>query len=100
VFRYGVQTGIARAFSAVPAHAAFAILMGYFMGKARFSKNKVFLNLTGLLFATLFHGTYDFFLFINFIPGISIGGFISLLIGVFLSKKAIKRHQNSSSFIV
>ena len=100
VFQHGVSTGIVRAFTAVPAHATFAILMGYFMGKAKFSKNKILLNLTGLFFATLFHGAYDFFLFINFIPGISIGAFISLAIGILLSRKAIKNHQNSSVFKV
>lgn len=98
VFQYGFATGVTRAFTAVPAHATFGILMGYFMGKAKFSKNKVILNLTGLLLATLFHGAYDFFLFINFIPGISIGAFISLIIGIVLSKKAIKRHQQNSIF--
>lgn len=68
------------------------------MGKAKFSKNRISLNLLGLLLATLFHGAYDFFLFINFIPGISIGAFVSLIIGLVLSKKAIKKHQNRSSF--
>jgi len=100
VYQYGVSTGIVRAFTAVPAHATFAILMGYFMGKAKFSKNRILLNFTGLFFATLFHGAYDFFLFINFIPGISIGAFISLIIGIILSKKAIKKHQQSSIFRV
>tara|TARA_R110002049_G_scaffold4842_2_gene34181 strand:+ start:7909 stop:8580 length:672 start_codon:yes stop_codon:yes gene_type:complete len=97
-FQYGAGTGLIRAFTAVPAHATFGILMGYFMGKAKFSNNRVKLNLLGLLFATLFHGAYDFFLFINFIPGISIGAFVSLIIGIVLSRKAIKRHQNSSIF--
>ncbi len=98
VFQYGVATGITRAFTAVPAHATFAILMGYFMGKAKFSKNKMRLNFTGLLFATLFHGAYDFFLFINYIPGISTGAFVSLIVGIVLANKAIKRHQNDSTF--
>lgn len=99
-FQYGFAVGFTRAFTAVPAHATFGIIMGYFMGKAKFSNNRIKLNLLGLLFATLFHGSYDFFLFINFIPGIYIGAFVSLLIGVILSKKAISRHQNSSSFKV
>lgn len=99
-FQHGSSTGILRAFTAVPAHATFGILMGYFMGKAKFSKNKIKLNIAGLLLATLFHGFYDFFLFINFIPGISIGAFVSLIIGIVLSRKAIKRHQNSSVFKV
>ena len=98
VFQYGITTGITRAFTAVPAHATFGILMGYFMGKAKFSKNRIQLNLIGLLLATLFHGAYDFFLFIDFIPGISIGAFVSLVIGVVLSRKAIQKHQLSSQF--
>lgn len=98
VFQYGVSTGIIRAFTAVPAHATFAILMGYFMGLAKFSKNRQLLNITGLLVATFFHGAYDFFLFINFIPGIALGAFVSLFVGIILSKKAIKIHQRNSHF--
>lgn len=98
VFQYGISTGITRAFTAVPAHATFAILMGYFMGKAKFSKNRIVLNLMGLFFATLFHGAYDFFLFINFIPGTWTGAIVSLVLAIFLSRKAIKKHQNSSNF--
>ncbi|TVZ57023.1 RsiW-degrading membrane proteinase PrsW (M82 family) [Lutibacter sp. Hel_I_33_5] len=97
-FQYGAGTGIVRAFTAVPAHATFAILMGYFMGKAKFSPNKTQLNLFGLLAATLFHGAYDFFLFIDFVPGTFVGAILSLFVGIFLSKKAMKRHQNSSQF--
>lgn len=98
VFEHGAATGILRAFTAVPAHATFGILMGYFMGLAKFSKNKQLLNFTGLVVATFFHGSYDFFLFINFIPGIAIGAFVSLIIGIILSKKAIKIHQKNSHF--
>jgi len=98
VYQFGFETGVTRAFTAVPAHATFAILMGYFMGKAKFSKNRILLNLSGLLIATFFHGAYDFFFFINFIPGISIGAFISLIIGLVLSNRAIKMHQNNSKF--
>lgn len=100
VFQYGVSTGVLRAFSAVPAHATFGILMGYFMGKAKFSKQRIFHNFSGLFMATLFHGAYDFFLFLNFIPGIAIGAIISLVIGLILSRKAIKKHQESSFFKV
>ncbi len=100
VYQYGIATGITRAFTAVPAHATFAILMGYFMGKAKFSKNKIQFNLLGLLVATIFHGAYDFFLFINFIPGTLIGAILSLVIGIILSNKAIKKHQENSNFKV
>ncbi|MCH3880802.1 MULTISPECIES: PrsW family intramembrane metalloprotease [Tenacibaculum] len=93
-FQHGAATGVLRAFTAVPAHGTFAILMGYFMGKAKFSTNKTKLNFIGLLIATLFHGAYDFFLFIDFVPGIATGAFISLAIGIFLSNKAIKKHSS------
>lgn len=98
VLEGGYQTALVRAFTAVPAHATFGILMGFFMGKAKFSKNRFILNLIGLVLAVVFHGAYDFFLFINFIPGISIGAFISLAVGIVLSKKAIKLHQENSNF--
>jgi len=98
VLQGGMDVALVRAFSAVPAHATFGIIMGFFMGKAKFSKNRIMWNFTGLMSAILFHGAYDFFLFINFIPGISIGAFISLIIGIILSKKAIKLHQDISHF--
>ncbi len=98
VMQSGFTTAVLRAFTAVPAHATFGILMGYFMGKAKFSKNRVVLNLSGLLLAVVFHGFYDFFLFINFIPGIWVGAFVSLFIGILLARKAIKKHQDDSHF--
>tara|TARA_R110002049_G_scaffold120307_2_gene274720 strand:- start:671 stop:1345 length:675 start_codon:yes stop_codon:yes gene_type:complete len=98
VLEGGYTTALLRAFTAVPAHATFGILMGYYMGKAKFLNNKIMLNISGLLLAILFHGAYDFFLFIDFIPGIWVGAFVSLFIGIVLSRKAIKRHQNNSTF--
>lgn len=98
VLEGGLTVALLRAFTAVPAHATFGILMGYFMGKAKFSKNRYLLNLPGLFLAVLFHGLYDFFLFIYFVPGIWIGAFVSLFIGILLSRKAIKRHQENSNF--
>lgn len=100
VIEGGYATALARAFTAVPAHATFGILMGYYMGKAKFSNNRVGLNLFGLFLAILFHGAYDFFLFIDFIPGIWVGAFVSLIIGIILSRTAIKKHQKISRFKV
>jgi RsiW-degrading membrane proteinase PrsW (M82 family) len=94
----GFEVALLRAFTAVPAHASFAILMGYYMGMAKFSNKRMKLNLIGLGLAVLFHGAYDFFLFINFIPGLSIGAFVSLILGLLLSRKAIKIHQDNSHF--
>ena len=98
VLEGGLETAIIRSFTAVPAHATFGVLMGYYMGKAKFSASRIQYNLIGIALAVLFHGAYDFFLFINFIPGISIGAFISLIIAIVLSKKAIRKHQERSLF--
>ena len=98
VLQGGIETALLRAFTAVPAHATFAIIMGFFMGKAKFSKNRRRLNLLGLLLAVIFHGTYDFFLFLEFIPGIWVGAFISLFLGILLSRKAINTHSKNSRF--
>lgn len=98
VFEGGLSTAILRALTAVPAHATFGILMGYFMGKAKFTNQRAKWNLVGLLTAIVFHGIYDFFLFINFIPGISMFAFVSLALAIWLSKKAIKQHQANSNF--
>jgi protease PrsW len=100
VFQFGFTTGIVRMFTAVPAHATFAILMGYFLGKAKFTHRKeIAYSFTALLVATAFHGAYDYFLFISFIPGLWLGALISLIIALILSRKAIRLHQQSSPFI-
>lgn len=98
VFQGGYETAVLRAFTAVPAHATFGILMGYYVGKAKFGKNRILLNLTGLFLAAAFHGAYDFFLFIDFIEGIWVGAFISLFIGILLARRAIRQHQRDSHF--
>lgn len=98
VFQGGLQVALIRAFTAVPAHATFGIIMGYFMGKAKFNGMRIADNLIGLSLAVLLHGMYDFFLFIEFIPGIWVGAFISLIIAILLARKAIKIHQKNSYF--
>jgi protease PrsW len=101
VFQFGFATGILRLFTAVPAHAAFGILMGYFLGRAKFTHRKnLQLSIAALLTPTLFHGLYDYFWFISYVPGIWTGAIVSLMVSLFLSKKAIRLHQQASPFIV
>ena len=100
VYQYGFTTGILRMFTAVPAHATFAIIMGYFLGKAKFTHRKVFyFTIVSLLTAAALHGTYDYLLFISHIPGLWIGAAISLAIVMVLSRKAIRLHDQSSPFL-
>ena len=100
VFQYGAPTGFIRIFTAVPAHATFAVLMGYFLGKAKFTHRKeLYYSFLALLIPTAFHGAYDYFWFIAYVPGIWIGAILSLIVALILSSKAIKLHQQSSPFI-
>jgi len=103
VFHYGLPTGVLRMFTAVPAHATFGVLMGYFIGKAKFSPaNGLFLSFFALLTATVFHGSYDYFWFISgssHWAGIGLGAIASLFAGFVLSRKAIRLHQQASPFI-
>jgi protease PrsW len=95
----GVETAILRMFTAVPAHASFGVLMGYFLGKAKFEHKKAHYAIYALGVATLFHGAYDYFWFISYVPGIWIGAIISLTVGLFLSQRAMRIHQDASPFI-
>lgn len=104
VFQYGFETGIWRMFTAVPAHATFAVLMGFFLGKAKFARTKRFLYMViALLAATFFHGSYDYFWFIAQVngiwAGIWLGAIVSLVTGLILSRRAIRIHQQASPFI-
>lgn len=106
VYEYGITTGVIRMFLAVPAHATFAIIMGYFMGKARFSIGREkYLLTAGLFWSVIFHGSYDFFLFLKdseqskgeFSLLMLLGAVVSLGTGIILSKKAISAHLQHSA---
>ena len=94
----GISVAILRIFSAVPAHASFGVLMGYFVGLSKFRKHHVPYLIIGLSIATIFHGVYDFFLSIRSIELIAIGALISLIIGVVLSFRAMKILNENSPF--
>ncbi len=67
VSMYGTSTAIIRSLTAVPAHAIFAVSMGYFMslGKALRTKQTYYRVMT-LAVPILLHAIYDFILFIEF----------------------------------
>ncbi|MPQ47273.1 PrsW family intramembrane metalloprotease [Marinifilum sp. N1E240] len=66
VFSNGMSTGIARAFTAVPAHAMFGIMMGYYLGLAKFStKGRTLLFPLAFFIPFLIHGIYDFILMVQ-----------------------------------
>jgi RsiW-degrading membrane proteinase PrsW (M82 family) len=105
-YLFGYGTAFIRMFLSVPAHASFAVVMGYYVGKAKFdSANGFQLLLTGLFWAVFFHGTFDFFLFLQQSPEVNkfvsdsllfAGAVISYIIAIRLSRKHIRIHQELS----
>lgn len=87
------QIAIMRMFTAIPLHAVCGIILGYFVGLAKFSDNKTSLLYKGLFLATLVHTIYNYFIFLGqgFIFSI-----IALIAAIYYSKKAIKVHQEDS----
>ncbi|SFL84589.1 Membrane proteinase PrsW, cleaves anti-sigma factor RsiW, M82 family [Gracilibacillus orientalis] len=61
LFAHGIEFAFSRAIFPVSSHALFGVIMGYYLGRAKFSANKaVFSLLLALLLPTFLHGTYDF----------------------------------------
>ena len=121
VRQFGLETGVSRFFLAIPAHAAFAVLMGYWVGQAKFApsvapadtaappgrdtvrrRRSIPLMAKGLGVAVLFHGSFDFFLFLQqnrevtryFSAGVlSFGAFATFYIAVRLAMRALRMHK-------
>lgn len=101
VFQHGFGTGVLRMFLSVPAHATFGVLMGYHIGLAKFdTANKRKHLMLAIFWPVLFHGTFDFFLFLprnNWNGWLLFGGaVVSFIVAVRLSLKLIRRKQEMS----
>jgi len=97
-FQFGIGNTIVRMFTAVPAHATFAIVMGYYAGLAKFSGAEAKYLFRGVIYAALLHGAYDFFLLQQYIPGMTFGALVSLYFGLRFSRKAIRSGLKESPF--
>ncbi|MBL0183048.1 MAG: PrsW family intramembrane metalloprotease [Chitinophagaceae bacterium] len=97
VTNYGWGTAITRMFLSVPAHATFAVLMGYHIGLAKFdtARRSRYLVLA-VFWPVLFHGTFDFFLFLGKSWLHTLGALVSFVVAVRLSLKLIRRKQKIS----
>ena len=64
----GFETAISRAIFSVPAHGLFGVIMGCYMGDAKFRNNiyRFFLILKSIFITVFYHGIYNFILMINF----------------------------------
>lgn len=95
----GWTVALLRMFTAVPAHASFGVLMGYYVGLAwKHKEHSTKYMIRGLLSAIVFHGAYDFFLIQQNMPAFWFMSFIGLAIAIRLSFKAMKAHNENSAF--
>lgn len=94
-------TALIRMLTAVPAHFTFGVIMGYYVGLAKFNPaRRVYYTIMGIGGAMFFHGLYDFFLIQQEYPSIFFGAFVSLFIAIRLSIKALRiQSENSRTFI-
>lgn len=92
-----IQVAIIRMFSAIPAHALMGVIMGYYVGKAKFDiDNRKTLLLKGLFGAILLHGLYNYFLLSK--AGLGIFAIISLVVAYKFAKRAINESLDASPF--
>ena len=96
----GIGVALLRMVTAVPMHAALGVLMGYYVGIAKFAEESSRINtlLLGLFYATFFHGSYDFVLFQNASAILSFV-FVPIMIwAFFLCRKCMRLHSENSPF--
>jgi protease PrsW len=95
VLSNGLGVGVIRAFLAVPGHAMYGAIMGYFMGRAKLNgarENR--LMTTGVLLAILFHGIYDFLLLTK--TAFAILVIVLLVVLAILIRKQLKKAEIQS----
>ncbi len=98
VFSNGMSVGISRAFTAVPAHAMFGIMMGYYMGLAKFMPaRRNYYLLLSLLIPFAIHGIYDFILMVK-IPRVLLFFFPFLIYLMYRTNIRMKEHIQNSAF--
>ena len=101
VFSFGLTVAFPRAFLAIPGHLGFAVVMGYFYGRARIAENygnhdwakrNLFL---GYLCAVLMHGFYDSCAMIG--TGISTVLFIIFIVCMYIGVFRLVRKESQTN---
>ncbi len=95
----GMGVAISRMFTAVPMHASAGIIMGYYVGLAKFyPKKKTKYFFLAWLIPAVFHGFYDYFLFVGRFPAMAFGALASLGLTIKIAMNAMKIHRDKSPF--
>jgi len=100
VMEGGLSVAVLRMFTAVPMHAAFAVIMGYYIGLSKYYRGaaRTEKSLKGLFYAVLLHGLYDFVLFQDDFPLLGLLIFPLIIWAFFLCKRAMNKHLKVSPF--
>lgn len=95
----GIGVALGRMVTAIPAHAIFAVIMGYNVGLAKFDlTHKSELIRRGLIYPVLLHGAYDFFLLQKSVPMLSILAFAGLWFAGKNMLYILKQSSDNSAF--
>lgn len=97
--RFGMETVLIRAFTAVPAHLAFAVVAGYYAGLAKFSLvRRSRLLWQGFGMAFLLHGVYDFLILQSWSDWLFVLATLTLYVCLFYCNNLIRHHLDNSPF--
>lgn len=105
VLLYGTGTGVIRAFCAVPGHACFGIIMGYYLGMAKSANIKKDSNserknlVLSILIPTILHTVYDFAIFTHNL-WFYLLWFIYIIILFSVSFNIVKRVSNNNKLFI
>lgn len=101
VMQGGVGVGIYRAIFSVPGHAAFGVIMGYFLGLAKTSRSRsmrIWFMIFSVFFPAILHTVYNFCLIAETTPYLMMFiGFMIIL--YFIAFKRINEFANSNEVI-
>lgn len=109
VFSYGVLTALTRMFTAVPGHACFAVLMGFFYSKAKYASltdkkgKSVLYKALAMLVPILTHGIYDAILMAAEVNGsvlLSTGVWITYVAALFVASIIIIIISSKNDFCI
>lgn len=93
VLAFGVGTGVARMVTAIPVHTVCGVIMGFFLGLARFApQSAIRLQLIAIFGATAVHGLYDYGVMVQ-LPAMHFLALLVLLSQLGLVGRAISMHH-------
>lgn len=94
----GYEVGMIRMLTAVPGHVFDGIILGYFMGKAKFCPNPNMNLIGGLGLVIILHGLYDMAAFANVRWSIYLV-FAMVIGGIYLGLNAKRKLARHSSYV-